>query len=63
MKCEGLLDKHVCDFLDISNETAETVKFYISHYKSMETVSCHIIRPEQKYNYSFPLYIDAICVI
>ena len=26
---------------NISSETAETVNFQFSHYKSMETISCH----------------------
>ena len=43
MKLEGLLNKHVCENKNkISpNETAETVNFHFSHYKSMETISCH----------------------
>ena len=39
MKLGGLLDKHICE--KISNETAETVNFDFSHYKSMGTISCN----------------------
>ena len=35
MKRGGLLNKHIKDISNISNETAETVIFGFSHYKSM----------------------------
>ena len=39
---EGLLNKHICGKKsNISSETAETVNFHFSHYKSMGTISCH----------------------
>ena len=44
MKHDGLLNKHICEektTTNISNETTETVNFRFSHYKSMETISCH----------------------
>ena len=42
MKHEGLLNKHICGKnSNISSETAETVNFHFSHYKSMGTISCH----------------------
>ena len=42
MECRGLLNKHICEKnTNISNETAETVNFHFSHYKSMGTISCH----------------------
>ena len=42
MKHVGLLTKHVCEKKsNITNETAETVNFHFSHYKSMGTISCH----------------------
>ena len=38
----GLLNKHICEKKStISSETAETVNFHFSHYKSMGTISCH----------------------
>ena len=38
----GLLNKHICEKKsNISSETAETVNFQFSHYKSMGTISCH----------------------
>ena len=34
--------KHICEKKsNISSETAETVNFHFSHYKSMGTMSCH----------------------
>ena len=42
MKHNGLLDKHFCEKnSNISNDLAEIVNFHFSHYKSMETLSCH----------------------
>ena len=42
MKRGGLLNKHVCEKKkNISSETAETVNFPFSHYKSMGIISCH----------------------
>ena len=43
MKHEGLLNKHFCKKKksNIPNDLAEIVNFHFSHYKSMETVSCH----------------------
>ena len=43
MQHGGILNKHICEKKksNISSETAETVKFLFSHYKSMGTISCH----------------------
>ena len=42
MKRVGLLNNiSVIFFSNISNETAETVNFHFSHYKSMGTISCN----------------------
>ena len=43
MQHGGLLNKHICEKKksNISSETAETVNFLFSHYKSMGTLSCH----------------------
>ena len=42
MQHGGLLNKHFCEKkIKISSETAETVNFQFSHYKSMGTISCH----------------------
>ena len=42
MQHGGLLNKHICEKKsNISNETADTVNFQFSHYKSMGTISCH----------------------
>ena len=42
MQHGGLLNKHICEKKsNISSETAETVNFQFSNYKSMGTISCH----------------------
>ena len=43
MKHGGLLNKHSCKkkISNIPNDLAEIVNFHFSHYKSMETLSCH----------------------
>ena len=42
MQHGGLLNKHMCKKKsNISSETAETVNFQFSHYKSMGTINCH----------------------
>ena len=42
MKHGGLLKKHFCKKKsNIPNDVAEFVNFHFSHYKSMETLSCH----------------------
>ena len=42
MKCGELFNKHFCKKNSIiPNETVETSNFHFSHYKSMETISCH----------------------
>ena len=42
MQHGGLLNKHICEKKsNISSETAETVNFQFSHYKSMGNISCH----------------------
>ena len=41
MKRGGLLNKHIYEEKKISNETAETVNFHFSHYKTMGTISCN----------------------
>ena len=43
MQHGGLLNKHICEFFfsNISSETAGTVNFQFSHYKSMGTISCY----------------------
>ena len=42
MKHGGLLNKHFCKKNSkIPNDLAEIVNFHFSHYKSMETLSCH----------------------
>ena len=39
---ERLLNENICEKKsNISSETAETVNFHFSHYKSMGTISCH----------------------
>ena len=45
MQHGGLLNKHICGKKsNISSETAETVNFQFSPYKSMRTISCHGIQ-------------------
>ena len=41
MKRGGQLNKHSCFFSNIPNGSAEIANFRFSHYKSMETLSCH----------------------
>ena len=43
MKHGGLLNKHFYkkNKINIPNDLAEIVNFHFSHYKSMETLSCH----------------------
>ena len=42
MKHGGLLNKHFCKTKsNIPNDLAEIVNFHFSHYKSIETLSCH----------------------
>ena len=42
MQHGGLLNKQICEKKsNISSETAETVNFLFSYYKSMGTISCH----------------------
>ena len=52
---------------DISNETAETVKFKFYHYKYMETISCHSNRSSYQTGTKTQLFlslpIDALCEI
>ena len=66
----GLLKKHFCRnfYLNICSETAKIANFHFSHYKSMETISCHSNQSSyptgtKKHNYSFSQLIDAICEI
>ena len=43
LKHGGLLNKHFCKkkLSNIPNDLAKIVNFHFSHYKSMETLSCH----------------------
>ena len=43
MKCEELFNKHFCKnkIQIIPNKRVEISNFHFSHYKSMETISCH----------------------
>ena len=42
VKHGGLLNKHFCKKKsNIPNDLAKIVNFHFSHYKSMETLSCH----------------------
>ena len=43
VKHGGLLNKHFCkkNIPNIPNDLAEIVNIHFSHYKSMETLSCH----------------------
>ena len=67
MKRGGLLNKHFCKKIsNIPNDSAESVNFHFSHYKSMEIISCQSNQssyPTRIKNFSFPLPVDAICVI
>ena len=69
MKLTGLSNKHICENKsNNSNERAEVMKFHFSHYKSMETISCHSNQssyPTGTKNITFrsPIPIAAICGI
>ena len=70
MNRRGLLKKKhfFKKYLNICSETAKITNFHFSHYKSMETISCHSNQSSypigtKKHNYSFPWPIDAICEI
>ena len=42
MKHGGLLNKHLCKKIsNIPNDLAEIVNYHFSHFKSLETLSCH----------------------
>ena len=41
MKRGELFNKHFCKNSNIPNETVEISNLHFSHYKSMETISCH----------------------
>ena len=41
VKHGGLLNKHFYKKSNIPNDLAKIVNFHFSHYKSMETLSCH----------------------
>ena len=68
MTRRGLLKKHFCKKnLNICSEAAKVANFHFSHYKSMETISCH--RNQSFYPigtknlFLSPLPIDAMCKI
>ena len=73
MNRRGLLKKNLCrkKNLNICSETAKIATFYFSHYKSMETISCHSnqssysIGTTKKKNTLIrsPPHIDVICEI
>ena len=57
---EGLLNKHICGKKsNISSETAETVNFHFSHYKSMGTISCHSNQSSYPTGIKITTYIEA----
>ena len=60
MKRGGLLNKHICEkYPNISNETAETVNFHFSHYKSMGTISCHSNQSSYPTGMKKTIYVEA----
>ena len=70
MNRRGLLKKHFCKnkskYLQCGSKSGQ---FHFSHYKSMETISCHSnqsfypIGTKKKQYYFSPLPIDAMCEI
>ena len=44
---------------NISNETAETVNFHFSHYKSMGTISCHSNQSSYPTGIKNTIYVEA----
>ena len=65
----GLLKKHFCKKnLNACSETAKIANFHFSHYKSMETISCHSNQSSYPIGTKntiirSPAPIDAICEI
>ena len=61
MNCGGFLNKHFCKKKsNIPNDSAEIGNFHLSHYNSMEAISCHSNQSSyptgiKKHNFSFPL--------
>ena len=58
---EGLLNKYICGKKNsnISSETAETVNFHFSDYKSMGTISCHSNQSSYPTKIKNTTYIEA----
>ena len=60
MKCGGLLSTYFCEKnSSISNETAETVNFHFSHYKSMGNISCYSIQSSYLTGIKNIIYVEA----
>ena len=56
-----LLKRHICEkkVSNISSETADTVNFHFSHYKSMGTISCHSNQSSYPTGIKNTTYIEA----
>ena len=68
MKRGGLPNIHFCKkHSNIAIETEKIVSFHFSHYKPMETISCHSDQSSYptrtKHYFLFPRPVDAMCVI
>ena len=65
MQHGGLLHKHICEKKksNISSETAETVNFQFSHYKSMGTISCHSNQSSYPTEIKNTTFVEAIPLI
>ena len=61
MKHGGLLYNYICEkkVSNISSETAETVNFHFSHYKSMGKISCHSNQSSYPTRIKNTTYIEA----
>ena len=65
----GVLNKHFFKKIsNIPNDSAEIANVHFSHYKYVESLSCHSNQssyPTKKntHNFSSPLPVDALCVI
>ena len=61
MKRRGLLNKHFSKkkIPNIPNETEKIVNFLFSHYKSMETISCHSNQSSYPTRIKNMIYVEA----
>ena len=61
MNHRGLLNKHFCrkKILNNCSETAKIANVHFSHYKSMETISCHSNQSSNGIGTKNIIYVEA----